>query len=58
MGSGRNQSNFIDDIKRNDRLYKKPTLKRHGLVSELTQTGDTGSDNLDNYSGPTSYSYS
>ena len=57
MGSGRNQSNFIDDTQRNDRLYKKPTLKRHGLVSELTQTTDTGSG-LDNYSGPSSYSYS
>lgn len=31
------------------RIYKKPTLKRHGLVSELTRGG--GDFNNDSYDG-------
>lgn len=39
-----------------ERIYKKPTLKRHGLVSELTR-GPGGDTNPDGYEGY-SYTYS
>src|ERR1700693_2578742 len=41
-----------------ERIYKKPTLKRHGLVSELTRgSSETGTGARDGYDGY-SYTYS
>ena len=49
MSTEWNQGNSANEGLKIQRVYKKPTLKRHGLVSELTQTNggpnDTGSDN-------------
>ena len=53
MSSGRNQGNSVNEGLKIQRVYKKPTLKRHGLVSELTQAGGapnpTGADNYVEY---------
>jgi hypothetical protein len=46
MGSALNE---VEGALSAERIYKKPTLKRHGLVSELTRGGGGGF--IDNYDG-------